>query len=218
MAYEKVTLPYYTKKEEIINSTTHALGVVIGIAAMIICAQKAASLSAIIGSAVFAFSTVFLYLSSTLYHTITKEKLKKIFRLIDHSVIYALISGTIISISIIAFSGQNSLILIASVSFCFILSTTGIALTFIDHEKYKKVQMILYMVLGWGAAALAYPLYLYCKNFWTVIMLIAVGGIVYTVGTVFYVLGKKKRYFHSIFHIFVLAGTVLHLIGIYYAL
>lgn len=218
MSIKNVTLPSYTKKEEIINSISHAIGIIIGIVAIIILAVKSTSGNELTGSIVFALSTIFLYLSSTLYHSLPYGNLKKIFRLLDHSVIYVLISGTVIALSIICFYNRLNLLLIAVISVCLIISITGILLTLIDHEKYKKIQLILYLALGWGAALLVFPLYKYCNNFKSVILLILAGGILYTVGTIFYVIGKKKRYFHSIFHIFVLSATVLHLLGIYVAL
>ncbi len=218
MPMKNVTLPFYTRTEEILNGVTHGLGVLIGLFSLFYLNGKALSVSAVSGAMVFSLCVIVLYSFSTIYHSVTNEGIKKIFRLIDHSSIYILISGTIIAICFICIYEKNRYIPIIATSVCSVLSILGITLTFINHEKYKNIQMILYLVIGWGAAALAYPLFIYCKNPKQIILNILAGGILYTVGTVFYKLGKKRRYFHSIFHVFVLGGTVFHLISIIIAL
>lgn len=215
MAFQDVKLPKYTKGEEIFNSVSHALGILFGIIAMAVFLIKAASVSSVAGSVVFAVSVILLYTASTLYHGVSKDSIKKIMRLIDHSVIFILISGTSIAISLVAVYPSNKPFALIMCILNILFTGIGTALTFIDQEKYKKVQMTLYMFVGWISAVLIYPLYKYVENPWSVIILIAVGGIVYTGGTAFYAIGKNKKYFHSIFHLFVLAGTILHFFAIY---
>lgn len=218
MIYEKVKLPSYTKGEEIFNSISHGVGILFGVFVMVFCVMKATNASSIAGSVVFAVSIIVLYLSSTLYHALTAEKVKKIFRLIDHSVIFIMISGTSLAVNIISVFPHNKAYSLIVGGINIAVSVCGIALTFIDQEKYKKIQMALYMIVGWTSAVLVYPLFKYTSNPWQIALLILAGGIIYTVGTAFYAIGKKKRYFHSIFHLFVLAGTVFHFFGIYTAL
>ncbi len=218
MKLSKVTLPVYSKGEEIFNSVSHGLGVPLGIIACVFCLLKASNVNAVIGSVIFAASVVVLYTCSTLYHSLKRSNAKKLMRLLDHSTIFILITGTSIAIAVICVYPYNSVIAIIMASLSFLLSTIGTALTFIDQEKYKKVQMTLYMIVGWISVLLIYPIYKHCENAFMIILLVALGGIIYTLGTVFYAVGKKKKYFHCIFHIFVLCGTVLHFFGIYVAI
>lgn len=215
---QKVTLPVYSKGEEIFNAVSHGLGIPLGMLAFIFCLLKANNVNAVVGSVVFALSVVVLYTCSTLYHSLKRSNAKKVMRLLDHSTIFILITGTSIALTVICVYPYNKVLAIVMSSLSFVLSTVGTALTFIDQEKYKKVQMTLYMVVGWAAAVMIYPIYKNCESGGTIVTLIAIGGIIYTVGVVFYAMGKKKKYFHSIFHLFVLCGTVLHFIGIYTAI
>lgn len=216
MTLEQIKLPSYTKGEELFNSISHGIGILFGIFSMIFLVGNSQTSNDISGSIIFSVSAIFLYLSSTIYHAVTKINIKKIFRLIDHSVIYVLITGTIIAFNMIVFSPHNPTIAIITSSVCALVSAIGIALTFIDQEKYKKIQMALYFIIGWSGLFLIYPFYRYCENFLPVLLFVLLGGILYTTGMVFYAKGKKKRYFHSIFHLFVLTGTILHFTAIYF--
>lgn len=215
---KNVTLPDYTKKEEILNAVSHGLGVPLGIFCMAFCLLKSASPNQIWGSVVFSVSMIILYASSTAYHSLKKCDAKKVMRLIDHSVIFLLITGTGVSINFICAYPYvpifADIMIFISISF----SLLGVILTIIDHEKYKKIQMILYFFVGSIFLALIYPIIKYCTEPGKIIGLILAGGLVYSIGTVFYVVGKKKRYMHSVFHIFVLGGSVLHFLAIYYAI
>ncbi|MBQ8503965.1 MAG: hemolysin III family protein [Clostridia bacterium] len=216
MKLQKVTLPTYTKGEEIFNAISHGLGIPLGILALIVCLLKASDVNTIVGSVVFALSVVVLYTCSTLYHSLKRSDAKKVMRILDHSTIFILITGTSIAMTVICVYPYHKVLAIVMSSLSFILSTVGTALTFIDQEKYKKAQMTLYMVVGWITVVLIYPIYKNCGG--TIVALIAVGGIIYTVGVIFYAMGKKKKYFHSIFHLFVLCGTILHFLCIYNAI
>lgn len=215
MNLSKVTLPTYSKTEEIINAVSHGIGVLVGIAAFIFFLLKSAETNKLIGGIIFSVSVVVLYTCSTLYHSVTDTTAKKILRLIDHSSIFILITGTSTALTVICVFPHSPVFAAVMSAVSITLSVIGTALTVIDQEKYKKAQLILYLVVGWISAALIYPIYKYCDNAMTIILIAAAGGIVYTVGTVFYKLGKKKKYFHSIFHFFVLAGTLIHLWGFY---
>lgn len=213
---KNVTLPVYSKTEEILNTISHGLGVPLGILSLVLCLLKAMTINAVIGSVLFSVSMIILYSSSTVYHGLKRGNAKKVMRLIDHSVIFLLISGTSISITVICVYPYLPVLATVMTSISVILSTVGIILTFIDHEKYKKVQMTLYMVVGWISLVLIYPIAKYCPQPAKILGLIVAGGVIYTVGTIFYAFGKKKKYFHSIFHFFVLAGSILHFLAIYF--
>lgn len=215
MHFEKVKLPTYTKGEEIFNSISHAVGIIVGLLSGALCWQKATNTPGYIGAVIYAVSIVILYSGSTLYHAISPGLVKKFFRVVDHAVIYVLIAGTSITVTVLGVYPNNRLFAIIMISLSLVIATVGTVLTYVDQEKYKTVQMVLYMVLGWMCLVLIYPLYKYCQNFTELVLCVLIGGIVYTVGTTFLALGKKKKYFHSIFHLFVLAGTVIHFVGIY---
>lgn len=218
MHFESVKLPSYTKGEEIFNSVTHAVGVLFGIFSCTILWLKATNAGTRTGAVIFGVSMMILYLSSTVYHAIKPSYIKKIMRVVDHAVIYLLIAGTSIPLMIVGILPYNKPFAIVMISLSVVIGLVGTVLTYIDQEKFKVVQTVLYMVLGWMCLVLIYPLYKYCDNSAKLIVAIVVGGAVYTVGTTFLALGKKKKYFHSIFHLFVLAGSLIHFIGLYFYL
>ena len=219
MAFEKVVLPTYSKTEEILNSVSHGLGVPMGIVFLVLCIGRSNAPNTVVASIVFGVSTIVLYLSSMLYHCLKPSDAKKAMRLIDHSAIFIMITGTASAINIMAVYPHSKAFSIITASLSIILSIIGIALTFIDQEKYKKVQMILYMVVGYTSASMIYPIVKYYKGESIVPFILAmVGGAFYTIGVVFYKKGKKKKYYHSIFHLFVLAGTSCHFAMMYIAL
>lgn len=218
MHFDSVKLPNYTKGEELFNAISHAIGIIFGFIAFSLCFSKATSTPAYIGAVIYSLSIIILYTASTVYHALEPSLIKKFMRVVDHAVIYVLISGTSITLMLLAVYPYNRPLAIAMMSVSLIIDIVGTTLTYVDQEKYKTVQMVLYMVLGWMCLILIYPIYKYCENATKLIMFVILGGIVYTVGTTFLALGKKKGYFHGIFHVFVLAGTVLHFLGIYFYL
>lgn len=219
MAFEKVVLPVYTKTEEILNAVSHGLGVPMGIIFMIIGISISKTPNAVVASVVFGVATIIMYASSMLYHSLKPGTAKKAMRLIDHSAIYIMITGTATAVNILAVYPHDKVFCIATAGLSILLSILGITLTFIDQEKYKKAQMRLYMIVGYTSALMIYPIAKYYKGESMVPFILAVvGGLAYTVGVVFYKIGKKKPYFHSVFHLFVLAGTSLHFAMIYITL
>ncbi len=219
MAFEKVILPVYSKTEEILNSVSHGFGVPLGLIFMMLGINKSTTANGIVASVVFGVSTILLYACSMLYHSLKPGTAKRAMRLIDHSAIFIMITGTATAINIMAVYPHNKIFSVATASLSIILSIVGILLTFIDQEKYIKVQMRLYMVVGYTSMAMIYPIVKYYKGETLIPFILAVtGGIFYSVGIVFYKLGKKKKYFHSIFHLFVLMGTTCHFAMIYIGL
>lgn len=215
---DKVTLPSYTKGEEIFNSVSHGVGILFGIFTMIFCILNATTPNGIWGSVVFALSSIILYFSSTMYHALTKEKIKKVFRLIDHSVIFIMISGTTLAINLIAVYPYNKTVSLITGLAGLAITVFGITLTFIDQEKYKNLQLVLYVALSFTCIFLGKPLIDNNEGAQTIVLLLVGGGVIYGIGMVLYIVGKKKKYFHSIFHLFVLAGTLIHFFAINMAL
>lgn len=213
MVIENVCLPYYTKKEDRANSISHTVGVIFGAVAMIILLLKSHDISHVISSIIFGVAMIILYSGSSIYHRLPRGKAKKIARLVDHSVIFVLITGTSIPLIILDVLPYYKTLAIVCISVSVVTALLGIVLTFIDQEKYKKLQMVLYMVLGWMCIFLFYPIYKCDPNALLLFGLLVLGGAVYTLGTIFYSIGRFKRYYHFIFHLFILGGTFTHFLA-----
>lgn len=202
----------YTLGEEIFNSVSHGVGAGLSIAALVIgivCAAvgKGTAL-AVISAVMYGVSLIILYMSSTLYHALTNPTAKKVFRIFDHSSIFILIAGTYTPVTLVAFGGVQGVV------WCCILwglAILGIVLNAISIEKFKVLSMILYVAMGW---AVVWNIKLLLASIpLGGIILIAAGGLCYTGGLIFYAL-HKHRYMHSIWHLFVLAGSVVQFLGV----
>lgn len=209
------TLPDYTKKEEIINSVSHIVGAVFGFWALLSCfaiSVKSGNVYSAISSVVYGISMIFLYSMSSIYHGLRVGTAKKVFQIIDHCAIFVLIAGTYTPVLLCAVRLFNPTAAFVLLGCVWAVSALGIVLNSIDLKKYKVFSMICYLALGWLIIIELYPLY---KNFGlTPVALLFAGGVCYTVGSVLYGAGKKKKYFHSVFHFFVLAGSVFQYICI----
>lgn len=212
MKKEKKELPKYTLGEEIFNSVTHGVGALLAIAAFVLCvifAIKNKDMIAVISAVIYGTTLIILYTMSTLYHSIPNKTAKKVFRIIDHCSIYLLIAGTYTPYSLVTLPRDPGLLILGVVWSVAIL---GIVLNAININKFRVVSFISYILLGWVIVFAFEPL---LENLDTVgVWLLIAGGISYTVGTIFYKVGKKIKYMHSIFHLFVLAGSILHFFSI----
>ena len=180
---EDRVLPSYTKGEEIFNMVSHIVGGAVAIAALTLC---------VIFSAVYGGTLLALYVMSSVYHGLRTNTSKKVFQIIDHCTIYFVIAGTYTPVTLVAlrptYTVQAFVIFGVVWACCFMAAT----LTAIDLKKYQVLSMVCYIAMGW------------C------IIFLLTGGLCYTIGAVLYGIGKKKKYMHSIFHLFVLAGSILH--------
>ena len=210
---EKIRIPKYSLGEELMNSITHGIGAIFSIVALILLilkSVKTGSALAIVSSAVYGASSIMLFTISCIYHALAKNNGKRVFRIIDHCTIYLLIAGTYTPYALIALPAPKGIIIFAINWLCAII---GIILNSIDLEKFKKISMVLYLVMGWMVIFTFSDL---LKNLpLTSIIIMLTAGILYTVGAIFYGIGKNKKYMHSIFHIFVLIAAVLFFISIY---
>lgn len=209
-------LPTYTKGEEIFNMVTHIVGGVIGIAVTALCVVKASlnhNVWGIVTGAIYGFTMILLYVISSIYHGLKPgSTAKKVFQVIDHCSIFILIAGSytpIVLCSIRNIDVTSGWILFGIIWASAIL---GIVLNAIDLKKYKILSMISYLLMGW-AIIFRFDLLLKSMNTNGIILLLT-GGIVYTIGAIFYGLGKNKKYFHSIFHLFILLGSILQFFSI----
>lgn len=217
MSLDKVPLIQYGKREDIINSVTHAVGAVFGIVVLVMCTVRAAKLDSAVGvvsSVIYGASMIILYFSSALYHGLPAGNAKRFMRIVDHGVIYLLIAGTITPCVLIALRSENNTAGWVMFGVAWGCALLGIILTLIDFEKFKVMEMVLYIAIGWTLLLVVRPLFRALST--AGIVLVILGGVVYTVGAILYGLGKKVKYFHALFHIFVLAGSTLHFVAVYW--
>lgn len=197
-----------TMGEEIANAISHGIGVLLSITGLVLMIIKAKGALTIVGVTIFGISAIILYTMSCLYHSFKKDtKVKRIFRRFDHLSIYLLIGGTYVPIFLTVFKFPLNIIFIIIQWSVIIL---GLTLKSIKFDKFKKIHIVLYLILGWSGIAVFYPLWMASSS---AFLLILMGGICYTIGTVLYVLNLK--YNHFIWHLFVLAGTIFHFFAIY---
>ncbi len=204
-------LPKYTKGEEIFNMTSHIVGAVLGLIGMILCiimASEHNNIYGIIGSVIYGISLILLYTISSIYHGLSPKLMgKKVLQIIDHCSIYILIAGCYTPVVLCSIREVDSVAawwIFALVWFAAIL---GIVLNSIDLQRTKVFSMICYILMGW-CIIFKFNVLLKAVEKPGIILLVA-GGIAYTIGTIFYGLGKKIKYFHSIFHLLILLGSIL---------
>ena len=208
-------LPLYTAGEEIFNMVTHIVGGAVGIATLVFCVLIAAWRGNTIGvltGAVFGVSMITLYTMSSIYHGLRTDMSKKVFQIIDHCTIYFLIAGTYTPILICKMVPEYPIEGWVTFGVVWGLAVLATTLTAIDMRKYRVFSMICYVGMGWSI------IFSIDKCFEVLgamgFGLVLGGGILYTVGVIFYNIGKKKKYFHSIFHIFVLLGSISQALAI----
>ena len=206
-----IKIPNYTKGEEVFNMVTHIVGGGIGITATVLCVIFAALHSnpwAVVGSAIYGAMIIVLYTMSSIYHGLSPRlTAKKVFRVIDHCSIFLLIAGTYTPIALAKIRPVYPVTGWVIFGVVWGVAILGIVANAISIEKFKVFSMICYIGLGW-CVVFAWNKTVECIDFWGIVLLLA-GGIAYTVGAVLYGIGKKKKYMHSIFHIFVCIGTLL---------
>lgn len=209
------TLPNYSRGEEIFNMVSHIVGGGLSIIMLIACVALAVmreNLAGVITGAVFGVSAILLYTMSSVYHGLIPEMPKKVMQVLDHCAIYILIAGTYTPLLVCGLRSVNpklSWVMLGIVWFMAALATT---LTAIDLKKFKVLSMICYIGIGWSVVFIIKPLFqaLGTGGF---IFLFA-GGIIYTIGAILYGIGHSKRRMHNVFHLFVIAGTILHFLCI----
>ena len=201
-------LPSYSFSEELLNAITHGIGILFSLFAFVfLILNSPCTLGSIIGTTIYCMSLFVLYTGSTLYHAVGVSKLKSRLRKFDHCSIFVLIAGTHTPLCINYIKGLESKIVLIAV---WIAAIIGIIINAIDVNKYSKISLGCYIVMGWSVLFMAKPTlyYLTVKQ----LIWLLIGGIFYTVGAIIYVVGKKIKYMHSIWHLFVLAGSVSHFI------
>lgn len=209
-------LPNYTKGEEIFNMVSHIVGGAAGIASLVLCVIFAAihkNVYGVVSSAIYGASIIILYTMSSIYHGLKPHlTAKKVFQIIDHCSIFLLIAGSYTPISLCALREFDEKTCWIVLSLVWAAAILGIVLNAIDIKKFKVFSGICYLLMGWGIVFAYKALPFLIARGGTLLLLF--GGISYTIGAMVYYLFKKKKYMHSIFHMFVLAGSILHMLYI----
>ena len=203
----KLKRKFYTIGEEIANSVTHGLGALLAIAAcvvLIVFASIKGGALRVVSASIYGSSLIIMFTMSTLYHALTNEKAKNVFRIFDHTSIFLLIAGTYTPFTLITLKGKLGWTVFGIV---WSISVVGIILNAISIEKFKRFSMVLYIAMGWCVLFIASKLIQQIDI--NGLLFLLIGGILYTVGVIFYKL-KKIHYMHSIWHLFVLAGAIMH--------
>ena len=211
----EVKIPNYSHKQEMFNALSHALGLLVAIFIIVFgiinLSNHTISLFYFFGLLIFGISAFLVYLISTIYHYLDPNSFaKKLFRILDHCTIYLLIAGTYTPICFVIMS--THVIGLIMVIIQWVGALIGIILNafFFKYKVARIVSFILYVAMGW--------LVLYCGGFIYMSMnsfaFVLAGGITYTIGALLYALGHKNTTFHSVFHVFVLASTILQLVGV----
>lgn len=204
----RIPIPKYTLGEELISAISHGIGAGLSIAALVLCVVVSAkhhNAYAVVSSAIYGASLIILYTMSTIYHGLAPCKGKRVLRVIDHCSIFLLIAGTYTPFALVALNGATGWVLFGVV---WGASVLGITLNAVNVEKFKVFSMIAYLALGWVIVLNMKQLLVVIPQ--NGIMLLVTGGVAYTVGAVIYGIGSKVKYMHSIWHFFVLAGSILH--------
>ena len=208
---EELSLPRYSLSEEIMSAITHGIGVGLAIAGTIVLLVMGHhDPLTIVSVSVFGATMIMLYLVSTMYHALGVNKGKQVFRVLDHCTIFLLIAGTYTPIALLCFGGATGWLIFGIV---WGVAALGVVLNAVDLRRFSKFSMACYIGLGWLVIFFFKPLIERLDQ--TSIIFLIIGGVIYTVGAVLYNIAKKLKYIHSVWHFFVLGGTVFHYFVIY---
>ncbi len=212
------SLPDYTKGEEIFNMVSHIVGGALGVAALVLCVIFAAlhkNVFGVVSGAIYGSSLIVLYTMSSLYHGLSSKTMsKKVFQVLDHCSIFFLIAGTYTPITLSPLREYNPVLGWSIFGVIWSAAAIGIVLNSIDIRKYKKISGVCYLLMGWCIIFAWKPTVAALHK--NAIVFLLAGGVFYTVGALIYYFLKKKRFSHSIFHLFVLLGSICHFFTIFF--
>ncbi|OLQ80741.1 hemolysin III family protein, partial [Photobacterium damselae subsp. piscicida] len=202
----------YSVKEEIANSVSHGLGMIFGIVGLVLLLVQAVNAKAdalsIVSLSIYGGSMILLYLASTLYHAIPFERAKRALKTFDHCAIFLLIAGTYTPFLLISLRTPLAITLMVII---WLLALMGIAAKIVFVYRFKKLSLITYLTMGWLSLIVIYQLAMALST--GGLVLLALGGLIYSIGVVFYV-NKRIPYNHAIWHLFVLGGSICHFCAI----
>ena len=214
MSHKSLPTQGYPLAEEIANSISHGLGCLFGIVGLMLLLDKAsvmnAGLTAIISSSLYGGSMILLFLASTLYHAVSHPRAKRVLKKVDHCAIYLLIAGTYTPFLMVGLQSPLAYGLMAGI---WGLALLGIIFKLTIAERFKVLSLVTYLCMGWLSLIVVYQLAmkLSAGGIW----LLASGGIIYSLGVIFYV-ARRVPFNHAIWHAFVLGGCVCHFCAIYF--
>ena len=205
---KKSKKPAYTLAEELINSISHGTGALAsagGMAVLIVFSTLQGDVWKVVSSSIYGATMIILYTFSALYHSFTDGKVKSVFRIFDHCSIFLLIAGSYTPFTLVTLREATPAIGWTLFGVVWGAAIIGIVLNIVSLEKFKVFSMICYIAMGWAVVFAIKPLIANLAK--GGMILLASGGLAYTVGIIFYAI--RKKYMHSIWHFFVLAGTIL---------
>ena len=194
---------------------SHICGGALGITATVLCVVFSAihkNVYAIVSSAIFGFTMILLYTMSSIYHGLRPNTAKKVFQVIDHCSIYLLIAGTYTPFSLCTLREYSTPLGWTVFGIIWGLAVLGIVLNAIDLKSFRVISMFLYLGMGWCLIFSIKIVFIAVGSFGFILLL--AGVIAYTVGSILYGLGRKHKYMHSVFHLFVILGSLLHFLCI----
>lgn len=204
--------PDFTLGQEIANAITHGTGAALAIAGLVVLVMAAATRGTVwhvVAYAVFGASMVLLYLSSTLYHAFQKPKIKSVFEKFDHAAIFVLIAGTYTAFALTILRSSVGWWLFGAV---WVIAAFGIYMETVYINRWPWLTLGIYLAMGWLIVLVWGPFMAHASDL--VRTLIIAGGLSYTVGTIFYALGRRYGWFHPGWHLFVIGGTVCHFFSV----
>ncbi len=202
-----------TLGEEIANSISHGVGAGLSVAALVLLIVRAVITGSgalgVVSASIYGGSLVLLYLLSCLYHALSKTGARKVFQILDHCSIFILIVGTYTPIALCFIGGALGWTIFGINAVCMVI---GIVFNAINMEKWKKASLVLYVIMGWLIVISIKSIFAFPP---AALWFLVLGGVSYTVGIIFYKM-KKLKFFHFIWHIFVLGGSVLQFFCVYF--
>lgn len=200
----------FSPGEELAHSLTHGVGLLLGIAAlvlMVVFAVQRGSALRVVSCTVYGATLVILYASSTFYHALPSGRGKRVFGILDHAAIYLLIAGTYTPFALVTIKGSWGWSLFAVI---WGLAIGGVVLEAVSRGRLRRIQLLLYLVMGWGMVAAARPLVSELAT--SGLVLLIAGGMAYTLGVIFFL--WRRPFHHAVWHAFVLGGSICHFFAV----
>lgn len=217
MSLDSIQIPNYSRKQELFNSLSHFLGIAVALVILVFAFVNLANGNIspfyFVGLLIFGVTALAVYTISGVYHYLNKDnKVKKIFRVIDHCTIYLLIAGTYTPICFVLMDIHIVGLIMLIIEWAGAILGIILKAFFFDKKVARIIAFFLYVIMGWLAVYSGGFLYMPSISF----LFILIGGIIYTIGSVLYAIGRKNTNFHCIFHVFVLVSTIIQTIGVFY--
>lgn len=206
----------YSKNEEILNSATHIFGAVLALVASFLCVARSISLNRydyLIIGLVYCLSMLIVFVCSSVYHGLPLSNAKKVMRVIDYTAIYFMLMGTITPYMLLSVVNVNYTLGWSLFLICLLATVISIILTLTAFTRTKAIRMVLYIVIGFCAFS---SLFVIGDKVDPIgVKYVLAGNGAYIIGLILFAIGAKKKYFHTIFHIFVIIGATIHFINLY---